>query len=387
MISKKRFLNACLLLPFLLVACSPASAPNPNPDPNPNPVIGPWVMGYIAGYEKALLPPDELNWASLTHIAVGRMEPTAAGGLTSTFDIDAQQGPAWAKSVVAKARQNNVKTILMLGGAGAHDAFVAAASAGKRATLVQNIIKAVDEYGFDGVDLDWEPINPADEAPLKALAQALKAAKPGLLLTLPVEYVNINFPAMSVRPSLGALSEPFDRVNIMSYNMAADFEGWYSWHASPLYGEKANTPTSVDSSVKAFLNAGIPAAKLGVGVGFYGQCFTGVTAPNQNKTGMKIIASDGATSYSKIVNDLMGQAQRVWDAAAKAPYLTANQPFGGCNYLSYEDEESVALKGAYARSKGLGGAIIWTLGQGHFSNKPAGQRDPLLDAVYKAFRP
>jgi chitinase len=39
----------------------------------------------------------------------------------------------------------------------------------------------------------------------------------------------------------------------------------------------------------------------------------------------------------------------------------------------------------YARSQGLGGAIIWTISQGHIPTLPAGQRDPLLDAIRTSF--
>ena len=42
-------------------------------------------------------------------------------------------------------------------------------------------------------------------------------------------------------------------------------------------------------------------------------------------------------------------------------------------------------KGAFVRAQGLGGTIIWTISQGHIASAPAGQRDPLLDAIRSAF--
>ena len=77
-------------------------------------MTGAWVMGYAVGYEQGLLPPNELNWASLTHLAVGRATPNADGSLNTTFDIDAVSGPAWAKGMVQQAHAHNVKAILML---------------------------------------------------------------------------------------------------------------------------------------------------------------------------------------------------------------------------------------------------------------------------------
>ncbi|GAA4007215.1 hypothetical protein GCM10022631_18730 [Deinococcus rubellus] len=370
-------------------ASSPSTPSSTTPTDTTNPVSGAWVMGYAVGYERDLLPPSELNWASLTHLAVGRATPNADGSLNTTFDIDAVGGPAWAKSMVQQAHAHNVKALLMLGGAGEHAGFVGAASAGKRQVFVQNILTLVQDYGFDGVDLDWEPVASADDAPLKALAVSLKAAKPDLLLTVPVNFVNSNFPADEARPSYADLAQTVDRLNIMSYGMAGVYEGWKSWHSSALMGESDSTPSSVDSSVKAYLAAGVPASKLGLGIGFYGLCYQGVLGPNQNAAGMKIAADDGQMSYTTLMSGYFTPAARKWDAAAKVPYLSSATPLGTdkCTFVSYEDAQSIAEKGRYAREKGLGGTIIWTLGQAHFGNKPAGQRDPLLDAVKAAFRP
>lgn len=380
-----------LALTLSLVACagSSSSATTPPDTSHSIPTTGAWVMGYAVGYERDLLPPNDLNWASLTHLALGRATPNADGTLDTTFDIDAVRGPAWAKTMVQQAHAHNVKAILMLGGAGEHAGFVGAASAGRRQAFVQNILKVVQDYGFDGVDLDWEPIGNADQAPLKALAVALKTAQPGLLLSVPVNFVNSNFPGDEARPSFTDLAQTVDRLNIMSYGMAGVYEGWKSWHSSALTGESDSTPSSVDSSVKAYLAAGVPASKLGLGIGFYGLCYQGVSGPNQSVAGMKIAADDGQMSYTNLMNGYFTPAARQWDAATKVPYLSSATPLGAdkCTFISYEDAQSIAEKGRYAREKGLGGTIIWTLGQAHFGNKPAGQRDPLLDAVKAAFRP
>lgn len=388
--SRPRTLALLALLPALMLgACAgpsgtPGPSPSPAPSPAPPPSGGAWVMGYAVGYERDLLPLSALNWADLTHLAVGRATPNPDGSLNTTFDIDAVQGPAWAKSAVQQAHAHGVKALLMLGGAGEVAGFRSAASAARQATFVQNILKLVAEDGFDGVDLDWEPLEPQDEAPLKALAQALRAGRPGLLLTLPVNFVNSNDPQAEARPSVGTLSAAFDRVNIMTYGMAGAYPGWQSWHSSALTGEAPGTPSSVDSSVQAYLAAGVPAGKLGVGIGFYGLCWKGVSGPGQTSAAMQVVADDGDISYAHIVSQYLTPAARHWDATAQVPYLSSGAGLGprGCTFLSYEDPQSVAAKGQYARAQGLGGVIIWTLAQGHVNGG-----DPLMDAAKAAFRP
>jgi chitinase len=55
-------------------------------------------------------------------------------------------------------------------------------------------------------------------------------------------------------------------------------------------------------------------------------------------------------------------------------------------YVTYDDEQGIAEKGAYVRNNGLGGVIIWTISQGYLGDwKTSGEVDPLMKAVRKAF--
>jgi chitinase len=77
---------------------------------------------------------------------------------------------------------------------------------------------------------------------------------------------------------------------------------------------------------------------------------------------------------------------RQWDNAALAPYLSlsASNPHD-CTYVTYEDEQSIAAKGAWAKSQGLGGVIIWTINEGYLPTAARGAQNPLLDAMHAAF--
>jgi chitinase len=343
-----------------------------------------WVQGYYVGYERDLYPIAEVDFTTVTHLMVGRVRPLADASVTTDFDIDDVNGPAWAHSAVDAAHAAGRKAIGMVGGAGEIAGFESAASDGLRATLVANLLAVVDAYDFDGLDLDWEPLEGSDKALFLALAQDLRNARPGMLLTVPLIWTNTNF-ADSPDPFLAQIAPLFDRVNVMTYDMAGPWEGWKSWHNSALYGETANTPSSVSSSIAYHLASGVPAAKLGYGVAFYGYCWQGVTAPQQD--GGSISDTVGTMSYTDIMAGYYTPSRRVWDATAHVPYLSSTTPFGAgsCTFLSYDDAQSMTEKGTYARSQGLGSVIIWTISQGHVPTLPAGQRDPLLDAIRTSF--
>ncbi|MDF1502596.1 glycosyl hydrolase family 18 protein [Roseisolibacter sp. H3M3-2] len=379
---------------FVVVATNavgdgPASSASPTvtptgdapPPPPPPPPGARWLAGYWVGYQRSIHPETEVDFSLLTHVFAGAVLPNADGTLQTHFYLDNTTGPAVARTLATRAHQAGRKAILMLGGAGTHDAMASAASSANRARFVANLVATMDALGYDGIDVDWEPITSTDRAPLLALLQELRAARPAMLLTIPVGWVNTNFPG-EVDAYYAQVAAVVDQMNVMTYSMAGPYGGWLSWHTSALSGHKGNTPSSVQSSAARYLAVGVPAAKLGVGIPFYGACWRGVTGPNQ--TGGSLIAEDNTMSYRNIRAGY-GFSARQWDPAAQASYLSFASPTGaqGCQFISYEDEASIAAKGAWLKSAGLGGAIVWTINQGHLG---AGQ-DPLLSAAYQAIVP
>ncbi|HJU38213.1 MAG TPA: glycoside hydrolase family 18 protein, partial [Tahibacter sp.] len=150
-----------------------------------------WVSGYVVGYQRNLMPIDQVDFAAVTHLMVGRVTPNANGTINTHFDIDNVNGPIWATQAADAAHAGNAKAILMVGGAGEYNGWVGATSAQNRAAFVQNLVAAAVEYGFDGFDIDWEPLLASDVPNLVALLQDLRAAAgPGLILTMPVGWIN-----------------------------------------------------------------------------------------------------------------------------------------------------------------------------------------------------
>jgi chitinase len=362
-----------------------------------------WVSGYYVGYQRALLPVDSVDMSGLTHLVVGRFKPGPFGTVSADLDITDYEGPALAKALAARAHAHGRKALMMLGGFGEHERFVSATSDESRPILVRNLLKLMDELGYDGIDVDWEPIILAADIPegappqtddgprLLALLDDLRAARPDIILTIPVDWLNANFLMSKARAQfMEQLAARVDQMNIMSYKMSGNWGSWESWHSSPLDDEAPNRPSSVASSVQGYLAAGVPAGRLGMGIGFFGTCWQGITEPRTPLDGRQDVIegqSDNAMSYVNIMTDYFEAAAHRWDDQAKSPYLSFTSPNGPghCNYISYEDGQSIAAKGRFARSRGLGGTIIWTINQGHLPRAQDGKKDPLLDAVRRAF--
>ncbi|MDH3252051.1 MAG: glycosyl hydrolase family 18 protein, partial [Ignavibacteria bacterium] len=148
---------------------------------------------------------------------------------------------------------------------------------------------------------------------------------------------------------------------------------------------------SADGTVNRYLTAGVPASKLGIGIDFYGYVWSGgtgtstggVTKPRQAWTTPPIVRDNVA--YSAIM-DSYGTYPARYDSIPQAVYISIDAPADEDDrFVSFDNEKTVFAKAAYVRQKQLGGVILWELGAGYRPGLPPAQRDPLLQAVKKAF--
>jgi chitinase len=346
-----------------------------------------WVGGYYVGYLRDRYPIEQIEWSGLTHLFIGNIIPNADGTLNTELNIGAE-GPQLMTDLVQASHQQGKKAIAFVGGDGYRQGWVEAASDANRAAFVDNLVQLKQSYGFDGLDLDWEPVEDVDQSDVLQLVKALRAAMPDALLTFPAGgVINDNFP-----PDLsfyGQLAPYLDQINLMTYGIAGKYDGWKSWHSSPLYYRNPATPSAIDSTVKKYLEVGqIPAEKLGIGIGVFGTCWGApVTAPEQDIAESSVLATDSEMSFSTVMTEYFSEANRQWDETARVPYLSFAAPTGAkqCTFISYDDQESIAEKAKYVKEKGLGGAILWNINQGYIGGNPEGQRNPLLSATRAEF--
>jgi chitinase len=133
----------------------------------------------------------------------------------------------------------------------------------------------------------------------------------------------------------------------------------------------------VDSCVKNWVKAGADAARINVGMPFYGRSFAVATGLNQTYNGADTIhwsADEGTPEYYNIVGSL-SQMTDVRDETTKTQY--AYFPTGGV--VSYDNTKSICEKTEYVQSNNLHGYLIWELS----GDLMADLSTPLLDAMNK----
>jgi chitinase len=251
--------------------------------------------------------------------------------------------------------------------------------------------------GYDGIDLDWEPISASDAAPFTNLVNALRSAlnafpEPKLLTAAVQPYSSFGEPANTVPAIITSVQSRFDQINLMTYDLSGAYSGWVTWFNSPLYdggyrfSSTGGLVPSVNGAVSLFLSNGTSPTKLGIGIPFYGYIWSGgagtptggASLPRQSWT---TAPATTPASFKEIMSSDYQTNLYQWDDAAQAAYLSINNS-GSANdrFISYDDERACASKVSYARNRGLGGVMIWELAQDHTAGP-----DPLLQAVKEAF--
>jgi chitinase len=208
---------------------------------------------------------------------------------------------------------------------------------------------------FDGIDVDWEFPREPDAANFLALLQEfrrqLDAVRPGLHLTIAVGHTPHMYPGTDV----AGVAALVDQVGLMTY----DFIGPWSDTTgllAPLSAPDEFHGGTVARSVSSWHDAGVPIRKLLMGVPFYAYGWHQVPEDGhglfQEGTG---IHGDRPYSY---IQTLIEHSTVYRDPASLAPWL-----FDGDVFWTYEDPTSIAHKAGFARDQGLGGLMIWELGE------------------------
>ena len=311
-------------------------------------LVGKRVVGYYPQWIQASFPVNQIDFSVITHVIHSFAWPNADGSIDYYSQMLDQ-------NIAEVVHQNNRKLLLAFGGWGNTAGFPQmVASADSRQAFIDNLLEIFDTYGYDGIDLDWEyPSNANEKTNLTLLVQEMRA-----------EFDNIN-PELMITMAVGPsdwsgqhfeyeiLKESLDWFSIMGY----DFHGSWSSHAghnAPLYQSPPNdNDGSVHTGINYLINTrGIPPERINLGVPFYGKKF--------NASEINGVFTGNVTDirYSEVLGLINSGYEYHWDSDAKCPYLLKPDY---TEVVSFDDPSSIGEKANYAKSRNLGGMMIWAL--------------------------
>ncbi|RYO74213.1 hypothetical protein DL766_008657 [Monosporascus sp. MC13-8B] len=327
--------------------------------------------------------PQDLPVEKLTHVlyAFANVRPDSGEVyLTDTWaDTDihwADSGDSWndvgtnlygclKQLNLLKRRNRNLKVLLSVGGWTYSSNFRQPASTPQgRANFARTCVDLIKNLGFDGIDVDWEyPQNAQEAADWVALLRAVREAMDGYARTLPRPYrfeLSVACPAGAqnyMRLDIPGMDRVLDFWNLMAYDYAGSWDA-VAGHQANLYpsgDNPASTPFSTAAALDFYLSRGVRPQKLVLGMPLYGRAFVATDGPGTPYTGGvgEGTWENGVHDYKKL--PLPGAQERLdGRVGASWCYNPATRTM-----VSYDTVDMARAKAQFVRDRGLGGAMWW----------------------------
>ncbi|KAI0635062.1 glycosyl hydrolases family 18-domain-containing protein [Trametes polyzona] len=329
------------------------------------------------GIYGANFQPSDIDPTDLTHILYAFADVSADTGAIRLTDSWADEqkhyaGDSWNDSgnnlygclkqlYLLKLKNRNLKVLLSVGGwtysQSGHFNFVT--DANKRATFVTSAISMIENYGFDGIDIDFEyPTSDALATGFAALLTSLRVAFDNLQLqkgddtpyelTAAVPAGSDNYQYLHVPVMDNALTY----WNLMAYDYAGSWLSWADNQANLYYGERTNVST--DKAVKWYIANGATASKITMGIPLYGRAFentNGIGAPYSGIGPGTIEA--GVYSYKALPLSGAQVYENLTDVTSYS-YDSSKREL-----VTYDTPHIASIKAQYVRDKGLAGSMFW----------------------------
>nr|UEK51574.1 Cht10-like protein [Parasacculina yatsui] len=360
------------------------------------------------------------NWA-IYRPGAGKFEPekilpdlcthiiyafTVLDGSTHQIKIHDQWADEGLKQFKRVLKQKNHGTKVMVAIGGWNDSAgskysVMVSTAANRAAFIQSVAEFLEEWGFEGIDLDWEypacpqgecsPQYAQDKTNFATLVREMREAfGDRYLITAAVsaskEKIQKGYDGVE-------LARHLDFINVMAY----DFYGAWdrkAGHVSPFrdYPQSGNSDNNVVASISHWKAAGVPVNKLVLGMPMYGRGVTLDSASNHqlgapgnqpSQQGQYTRENGYLSLYEVCEKVLQDGYQIVKDPNGNiGPYIRKDR-----QWISYDDWDMIKTKSEWALSEGLAGAMIWSLALDDFSGQfcQCGKY-PLLKAISQTMK-
>ncbi|HAT8014551.1 glycoside hydrolase family 18 protein, partial [Citrobacter rodentium] len=315
---------------------------------------------------------------------------------------DTYKGPELLRQLDKLTEQNGVTNMVSVGGWNNSEEGVFEEATRTQEginKLADSMIAFMQEWGFDGIDIDWEyPDSDAERANFTSLVQTLRSKLDALGLqsdkyfqlsaAVTTNHNNIQY----INPEVTA--PLLDSVNVMAYDIHGAFDS-ITGHNAPLYANSkdADQKLNVASTLQEYSTTwNVPKSKLMVGIPYYGRGW-GNVAPTEIVKGLPgLFASGSATVHGAwddegqftgtnpyyLLKEYAASADwtRYWDSESQVPYLYNAKTK---EFLTYDDPESVQKKVNFINQNGYGGAIVWDLS----GDTPEHELGEIVDDVFE----
>ncbi|RDA88625.1 putative chitinase [Ophiocordyceps camponoti-leonardi (nom. inval.)] len=263
-----------------------------------------------------------------------------------------------------KHRNRNLKVLLSIGGWTYSSNFKGPASTSEgRTRFAKSSVDLVKTYGFDGLDIDWEYPQNAEEA--KNFVELLSAVRGELDAYAGRVGGGSHFELTVACPAgpqhfntldIGAMDKFLDFWNLMAYDYAGSWDQRSGHQANlfPNHQRPQCTPFSTEAAVEHYLGHGVAPNKLVMGMPLYGRAFENTDGPGDSFVGVgEGTWERGVYDYKKLPRE---GAEERYDDLAGATYCYNSHTK---ELVSYDSPKMTKQKADYVKRRGLGGVMWW----------------------------
>ncbi|KAF3422630.1 hypothetical protein E2986_01595 [Frieseomelitta varia] len=270
-----------------------------------------------------------------------------------------------------------------------------ASSSVARRKFVAATISFLKKHNFNGLSFEWNypkcwqsncRKGPDSDKPnftklIEELRKGFEQEEPRLTLAVAFSgYKEVIDRAYEIRE----LSRMVDFVSVMTYDYHGAWES-KTGHLSPLFGNIGDTNPyyNVNSTMEYLVKLGADKSKLLVGIPLYGQAYR---LSSENLTSLGDPATGPGTPGEFTKQPGMLAYYEICDRIKNKGWKRGLGPSAYRRYqwVGYDDQESVFVKGEYILKSGYGGATLWTVDLDDFLNRCCEESFPLLKSINRA---
>ncbi|KAH7643574.1 chitinase-like protein 3 [Dermatophagoides farinae] len=326
---------------------------------------------------------NQLELHICSHLIVGYARIATNGLVVAQKPLE--DGERYRLATMMKIQYPKLKVMLSIGDLGGTMFSIVTSTNRTRERFIISILDICTEFNFDGIDIDWEFPGfrtPGLSRDKQNLVQFLKELRQMSKLIWPNDINNNNNRGSSssflISLAVGAplmiastsylipeIEKFVDFVNLMSY----DFHYYrpdkpYTGHHAPLYPRSTDnayfSTLNVAWTATYWANSGMPLRKIMIGVPTYARTYNLVVPIVQNMINLPASGpgiGKGKLNYTRVCEFLrLPGTVKQFDFHSQVPYA-----YNGFDWVSYENELSVATKAQWVVKTGMGGIVTFAL--------------------------
>uniref|UniRef100_A0A1S4GMA4 GH18 domain-containing protein n=1 Tax=Anopheles gambiae TaxID=7165 RepID=A0A1S4GMA4_ANOGA len=330
-----------------------------------------------ANYVSATFPKN-ISSTSCTHYVYDGVGVTAQGDIRILSNYDTASGFDEFQNI---RRTKNVKLYVLLSSDRDGGKNLTNAIAGRSEKLVNSVAIFLEQYNFDGVEIDRRNID-FDKSALARFVNRLRSR-----LYMINKQLSVSVSAQFADAyDITSLSLYADMINLHAYNFTTNTANTVA-NLAPLFSSTPNNVISVNSTVTSWLAAGARRNKVNLVVATFGRTYV-LASEDQRAVGARSTGPGEAGFNTKRPGliaryefcNMAGEYNSASDSVTATTYY-----FKGKSWIGIETEDTLVQKFTYVLDSSLGGVAIFTLDLDDTSNACGNGAYRVSDLAYQYF--